>query len=153
MDAADGAGDHAPTALAVAESAAKKAGTPRRLVLRASARSLIDDMLTDSPEDLRCLEAATEAAEAGPEGANRRGRAWAERRISDVLNSALERADQACVYNRSGVIGDSVRAAWRNSVEASLAQPGVVVAVAPLQTVPGSNGILDALHAQGVRIE
>lgn len=153
LDAADGSGPRAPTAVEVAERAAKTAKTPRRPVLRTSARRLIDDLSTDSPDDLRCLEAAVEAAEADQEAASRRGRAWAERRIPQVLESAIERADQACTFNRSGPIGDSVRAAWRNSVEASLARPGVVVAVAPLQTVAGPNGILDALHAQGVRIE
>lgn len=42
-----------------------------------------------------------------------------------------------------------MRAAWRHTVEVELAKPGVVVAVAPLQTIVGPNGILNTLRAQG----
>lgn len=153
LDAATGPRSAALNADEVAKRAAKRAKTPRRPVLRAPARTLIDDLETDSPDDLRCLEAAADAAEAGPEAARRRGRAWAERRIPEVLASPIERAHEACAFSRSGPIGDAVRAAWRNTVDASLGRPGVVVAVAPLQTVAGPNGILDAMQAQGVRIE
>lgn len=144
---------HAPGVADVAERAAKRAKTPRRPVIKAPVQTLLDDLKTDSPEDLLCLQAAADAAEAGPEAALSRGQAYVERRIPDVLASSLQRADDICVFNRAGPVGDAVRAAYRNTVEVELSKPGVVVAVAGLEVAAGPNGILDTLLAQGVRIE
>ena len=152
LSATKGPGKRAPSVADVAERAAKRAKTPRRPVLRAPVMTLVEDLTTDSPDDLRCLETATQAAEEGPAGALRRGQAYTERRIPDVLDSAIQRAEEVCAFSRSGPVGDAVRAAWRNTVEVELTKPGVVVAVAPLHTVAGPNGILDTLHTQGVEI-
>lgn len=143
----------APGVAAVAERAAKRAKTPRRPVIRAPVQTLLDDLKTDSPEDLLCLQAAADAAEAGPAAALNRGKAYVERRIPDVLASSLQRAEDICVFNRAGPVGDAVRAAYRNTVEVELGKPGVVVAVASLEVAAGPNGILDTLLAQGVKIE
>ncbi|MBW3559311.1 MAG: hypothetical protein KY449_06000 [Proteobacteria bacterium] len=59
--------------------------------MRAPVMALVDDLMTDSPDDLWCPEAATEAAEEGSEGVLRRGRAYTERRIPGVLASAIQR--------------------------------------------------------------
>lgn len=154
LDAANGPHGRklAPEVNRVAQRAAKRARIPQRPLLRAPARTLIEDLKRDSPDDLRCLGAATDAAEEGPAGALRRGRAWTERRVPDVRATALQRAHAACAFSRSGTVGDAVRAAWRNTVERELSRPGVVVGVAPLEIVAGPNGILDTLGAQGVTI-
>jgi hypothetical protein len=154
MKAAEGphARDHAPEPSAIASRAARKAKVPRRPLLETTAKTLLDDLTADSPEEAVCLRLAIEAAEAGPASALERGRAWRERRLSDVLASPLERAQEACSFGRAGPIGDAVRAAWRNTVEVELTRPGVVVAVAPLSTIASPNGILDTLQAQGVDI-
>lgn len=152
VSAANGSRGRAPDVGAVVERAAKRARIPRRPLLRAPVKTLLDDLKADSPDDLRCLQAAVDAAEEGPDGALRRGRAWAERRVLDTRATALQRAHAACAFSRSGRVGDAVRAAWRNKVDAELAGPGVVVGVAPLEIVAGPNGILDALLAQGVTI-
>lgn len=142
----------APDVFDIAGRAAKRAKVPRRPVLKTTVKTLLDEMGTDSPDDAVCLRAAIEAAEQGPEAALKRGRDWAERRIPQVLASAIERADEACGFERRGQVGDALRASWRNTVEVELTKPGVVVAVAPLRTVAGPYGILDTLKAQGVDI-
>ncbi|MBN9480637.1 MAG: TraB/GumN family protein [Bordetella sp.] len=112
---------------------------------------MIDRVLTTPPEAyLNCMEAATTAAEAGPDDGARRVENWRLRRIPAVLASPLEQAVQACSYWSVMEQGERLRGIWRHAVDRALSESGVTVAIAPLGLLAEPDGMLDRLAAEGL---
>lgn len=145
-DTADDAGD-------VVRRAARKARIPVEAVMGGRGDQLVEDLLTAPPERLvPCMQAAIEATEAGAEPVQRRGEDWTRFRVREVLDSALETALGRCWPWGDPTIGPQLRAAWIEAIDKALDQPGVTMAVAPLNLLGGQDGVLDRLTAKGLEV-
>jgi hypothetical protein len=104
---------------------------------------------TPPAQHVPCLLATAGFAEAGPAAFHARSKAWAARRVPEVVNSVAERAFTTC----ASVIRDNENAAL---IEAQLAgvlrQPATTLAVLELSTLARNGGILDWLTAQGFEV-
>ena len=145
-DTADDAGD-------VVRRAARKARIPVRAVTGGRGDQLVEDLLTAPPERLvPCMQAAIEATEAGAGPVQQRGEDWTRFRVRAVLDSPLEKALGRCWPWGDPTIGPQLRAAWIEGIDKALAEPGVTMAVAPLNLVGGEDGVLDRLKAKGLEV-
>lgn len=148
VGAADDAGD-------VVRRAARTARISVRPV-QAETRGdqMIEDLLAAPPASrLTCMHAAIEAAEAGPDAVSARGRAWTRRDIPTVLASPIQRALEVCWPWGDPDLGPALKAAWVAAIDEALAEPGVTMAVAPLNLLAEPGGVLDRLETQGAEIE
>lgn len=114
---------------------------------------LIDNLITQPPQVyLPCIEAAITAAEAGPTSATARLEAWRSLHVPEVLASPLEKALNVCWPSGDPEIAPVLRTQWREAAQASLAQPGVTLGVAPLRILAEPGGVLDQLEAEGLDV-
>jgi hypothetical protein len=72
--------------------------------------------------------------------------------VRAVLDSPLEKALGRCWPWGDPTIGPQLRAAWIEGVDEALDQPGVTMAVAPLNLLGGEDGVLDRLKAKGLEV-
>lgn len=145
-DTADDAGD-------VVRRAARKARIPLQAVTGGRGDQLVEDLLTAPPERLvPCMQAAIEATEAGAGPVQQRGEDWTRFRVRAVLDSPLEKALGRCWPWGDPTIGPQLRAAWIGGIDKALAEPGVTMAVAPLNLMGGEDGVLDRLKAKGLEV-
>ena len=136
---------------AVVREAARRARIPGEPVGMVRGDELVDNLITLPPETyLPCLEAATEAAEAGPAAARRRIDDWSRLRVPEVLNNPLDRALNLCWPSGDPEIAPVLRTRWAEAVREALGQPGVTLAVAPLRVLAEPDGVLDQLEAEGL---
>lgn len=137
----------APTVVRAAARAARIPGEPVGVV---RGDELIDNLITLPPSTyVKCLEAATAAAEAGPVGAAARLDAWSGLRVAEVLANPLDQALNLCWPSGDPEVAPLVRTRWAEAADAALSQPGVTLAVAPLRILAEPGGVLDGLEARG----
>jgi hypothetical protein len=128
----------APTVVRDAARAARVPGGPVGVV---RGDELIDNLITLPPSAyVRCVEAATTAAEAGPAGAAARLDAWSGLRVAEVLANPLDQALNLCWPSGDPEIAPVLRARWAEATNAALAQPGVTLGVAPLRILAEPGG-------------
>ncbi len=134
----------------VVREAARRADVPGRSVGFVRGDEMIDNLLQAPPETyLPCLDAASRAAEAGPDGAARRLEDWSRLRVTAVLANPLDQAFDRCWPTGDPEIGPALRQRWIAAVQTALAEPGVTLAVAPLRLLAEEDGVLDRLQAAG----
>jgi len=135
----------------VVREAARAARIPGEPVGVVRGDELIDNLITLPPSTyLRCVEAATTAAEAGPAGAAARLDAWSGLRVPEVLANPLDQALGLCWPSGDPDIAPTVRTLWAEATNTALGQPGVTLGVAPLRILAEPGGVLDQLEAQGL---
>ncbi|WP_332658107.1 TraB/GumN family protein [Brevundimonas sp.] len=135
----------------VVQDAARAARVPGEPVGVVRGDELIDNLITLPPSTyLRCVEAATTAAEAGPAGAAARLDAWSGLRVPEVLANPLDQALGLCWPSGDPDIAPVVRRLWAEATNAALDQAGVTLGVAPLRILAEPGGVLDQLEAQGL---
>lgn len=136
---------------AVVKEAARVAGVTGEPVGVVRGDELIDNLITLPPSTyVRCVEAATTAAEAGPAGAAARLDAWSGLRVAEVLANPLDQALGLCWPSGDPDIAPVVRTKWAEATNTALGQPGVTLGVAPLRILAEPGGVLDQLEAQGL---
>ncbi|RZJ06059.1 MAG: TraB/GumN family protein [Brevundimonas sp.] len=136
---------------AVVRAAARSARIPGEPVGVVRGDELIDNLITLPPSTyVRCVEAATSAAEAGPAGAAARLDAWSGLRVPEVLANPLDQALGLCWPSGDPDIAPTVRTLWAEATNTALGQPGVTLGVAPLRILAEPGGVLDQLEAQGL---
>jgi len=136
---------------AVVQAAARSARIPGEPVGVVRGDELIDNLITLPPSTyVRCVEAATSAAEAGPAGAAARLDAWSGLRVPEVLANPLDQALGMCWPSGDPDIAPTVRTLWAEATNTALGQPGVTLGVAPLRILAEPGGVLDQLEAQGL---
>ncbi len=141
----------APGAPAVVREAARRARIPGEPVGLVRGDELVDNLITLPPETyLPCLEAAMDAAEAGPAAARQRIEDWSRLRVPEVLDNPLDRALNLCWPSGDPEIAPVLRTRWAEAVREALGQPGVTLAVAPLRVLAEPDGVLDQLEAEGL---
>jgi hypothetical protein len=146
-----GYGSGARPVSSIVRKATRANRTPAEPVGTLRGDELVERVLTTPPENyLGCIEAATAAAEAGPEAGAQRAEAWRLRRVPALLASPLEKAATACSYWSVMAQADDLRRIWNTAVEKALAEPGVTVAIAPLRLLAEPEGVLDRLDADGL---
>ncbi len=103
-----GLGQHTTyTATDIVRRAAKRAGLRTQPVGTMRAKAVLDDLFSAPPvAHIPCLEAAFDAAEAGPESVEERGRAWSS---SDVVELTMNPVEIAIGRYFPGVRTRSVR--------------------------------------------
>lgn len=137
----------------VVREAARQADVPGQSVGFVRGDEMIDNLLQAPPETyLPCLDAASRAAEAGPDGAARRLDDWSRLRVAAVLANPLDQAFDRCWPTGDPEIGPALRQRWIAAVQAALAEPGVTLAVAPLRLLAEDEGVLDRLQAAGLEV-
>lgn len=141
------------TPLRAAERAARRARIPVEPVIRARFNDVLSQAAQERPSDLGCLQAVAAANEAGLEGVRARARAWTRSRLQEIAASPLSRAEASCWPEADPASAPALRQAWRTAVRRELAQPGVVVAIAPVRYLVESGGLLDDLQRQGFVID
>lgn len=140
----------APSVVRAAARAAQIPGGPVGVV---RGDELIDNLITLPPSAyVKCVEAATAAAEAGPAGAAARLDAWSGLRVAEVLANPLDQALNLCWPSGDPEIAPVVRTRWAQATNEALGQPGVTLGVAPLRILAEPGGVLDALEAQGFEV-
>ena len=141
-------GRGAPT---VVREAARRGRVPGEPVGMVRGDELVDNLITLPPETyLPCLEAATDAAEAGEAGARARVDAWSRLRVPEVLANPMDRALNLCWPSGDPEIAPVLRSRWAEATREALEQPGVTLAVAPLRVLAETGGVLDQLEADGL---
>lgn len=136
---------------AVVKDAARAARIPGAPVGVVRGDELIDNLITLPPSTyLRCIEAATAAAEAGSAGAAARLDAWSGLRVAEVLANPLDQALGLCWPSGDPDIAPVLRTRWAEATSTALGQPGVTLGVAPLRILAEPGGVLDQLEAQGL---
>ena len=141
-------------AVRAVREAAKRAKVPGEPVGLLRGDEVIDNLITAPPDTyLPCLAASVAAAEAGPSGTAARLEDWRLRRVPQVLANPLEHAIGLCWPSGDPQIGPVVRRLWAEAVAKALSQPDVTLAVAPLNVLAESGGVLDQLKAQGLEID
>lgn len=136
---------------AVVRAAARSARIPGEPVGVVRGDELIDNLITLPPSTyVRCVEAATAAAEAGPAGAAARLDAWSGLRVPEVLANPLDQALGLCWPSGDPDIAPALRTLWAEATNTALGQPGVTLGVAPLRILAEPGGVLDQLEAQGL---
>jgi uncharacterized protein YbaP (TraB family) len=121
-------------------------------VERGSARAVARDLFASAPEEhLPCLLSAIVLAEAGPEAIRVRSRAWAQRRVAEVLASPAEAVVANCWPDDPREEADHV-AHMRATVRGLLSEPQITVAVLQLRTLAARGGVLDDLEQAGFEI-
>lgn len=137
----------------IVRSAADRAHIVATPVGRLRGKDLIDDLMTIDPAtQVPCIIAAMDAVDAGPDGLVDRGKAWTQRQVPAVMASPLERALGLCWPWGDPELGPDLRARWIAAIDQSLSQPGVTMAVVPLQVLAERDGVLDALERRSVAI-
>lgn len=97
-------------------------------------------------QQVPCLFAAADFAEAGPAAFHARSQAWADRRVRDVVNSPAEKAYVTC----AAIIRDlHSPAELQSTIMQVLRQPAVTVAVLELSALARDGAILDQLQRNG----
>ncbi len=142
-----------PSALEVAQRAARRARRPVQPVLQVRFNDVLRNAAQDRPEDLACLQASADAVDAGAEGVRARAQAWTRGRLDAIAATAISRADAVCWPEIDRATAPALRTAWRQAVRRELQQPGAVVAIAPLPFLVERGGLLDELQAQGYVVD
>lgn len=138
----------------IVQRAARRAKISVKAVDAGRGDELVENLLTAPPENLvPCMEAAIVATEAGPESLVQRGLDWTQFRVPQVLASPLQKALGVCWPWGDPSIGPRLKAEWVSAVNSGLTEPGVTMAVAPLNVLAEPGGVLDLLEAQGLVIE
>lgn len=138
----------APT---VVREAARRSRIPGEPVGVVRGDELVDNLITLPPETyLTCLEAAVDAAEAGPAGARERIELWTRLRVPEVLDNPLDRALNLCWPSGDPEIAPVLRSRWAEAARDALEQQGVTLAVAPLRVLAEPGGVLDQLEVEGL---
>lgn len=136
---------------AVVREAARAARVPGEPVGLVRGDELIDNLISLPPSTyVRCVEAATTAAEAGPAAATARVEAWSGLRVAEVLANPLDQALNLCWPSGDPDIAPVMRTLWAEATNTALNQPGVTLGVAPLRILAEPGGVLDQLEAQGL---
>ena len=102
-------------------------------------------------EHVPCLIDAIRLAEAGQGAIPAWSKAWAERRVPEVIASPAERVHQSCINLNDGPGSDL--AELKPSVRSLLADPRLTVAVLDLHDLATRGGILDDLASAGFKIQ
>lgn len=145
-DTTDDAGD-------VVKRAARRGHIKVTAVDAGRGDELIENLLTAAPETfVPCMEAAIAATEAGTASVIARGEAWTKFQVPVVLASPLEQALGVCWPWGDPSLGPQLKAEWVKAVNAGLSETGVTMAVAPLNVLAETGGVLDQLEAQGLEI-
>jgi len=114
------------------------------------AKSFADDFFaTPARAYVPCLMASAALAHAGPGAVRERSRAWAERRVPDVLASPAETVLDACVPPAALKID---RVDLRPQIRGLMAEPRLTVAVVGLASLAKPGGILDDLTRAGFKV-
>lgn len=137
----------------VVRRAGRRADVPMRAVGVIRGDEFVE-MMISSPQSqhLRCLQAAIPAAEAGPAAGVARAEDWRALRVAAVLANPLEGAVSRCWPYADPTVGAQISAEWLAAIKTSLSEPGVTMAVAPLRMLAETDGVLDALEAEGADI-
>ena len=138
----------------VIKKAARDARVPVRPVGTVRGDEIVDSLITAPPATYAvCLERALAAAEAGPEGAAIRIQDWRARRVPEVMAQPLEQALGLCWPWGDPEIAPLLRRQWAEAIQTALGEPGVTMAVAQLRVLAETDGVLNALEAQGYEVE
>lgn len=153
----DGAGygrDTAGAAREVVRRAARKARIPVRPVRSEARGDQVLETLLSAPSQtqLTCMNAAIEAAEAGPDAVLARGRAWTRFEVAKVMASPIQKALEVCWPWGDPTLGLQLKTAWTAAIEGALTETGVTMAVPPLGLLAEPGGVLDRLEAQGFEV-
>jgi hypothetical protein len=115
-----------------------------------SAKPIAQDFFsTPARAYIPCLLASAALVQAGPSTIREHSKAWAERRVRDVLGSPAEAAFQACIPPAARKIDGSD---LRPQISALMQDPRLTVAVVGLPSLAKPGGVLDHLAASGYKI-
>lgn len=152
-DHARGKSAYAANASAFVEKAAKKYKLKTVPLARRKAKVLATDLFSSRPQEhVPCLMDSVALVEAGPGVVQARSRAWAERRVPDVLRSPAEKPIASC-WPATMLEGTLPAAQVQGAVKGLLAQPQVTLAVMELSSLARPGGLLDSLAAAGFDVQ
>lgn len=138
----------------VIEDAARKRRVPQTAVGLLTGETMVADYLAGGPAvHIPCLEAAVAAAEIGPDAGRRRIEAWTRSRVPEVAASPVDKATLACWPVGVQTAQGAFRQQWRTALDRHVDQPGVTLAIVPVQLLAEPDGLLDRLAARGLAIE
>ncbi|QXT37854.1 TraB/GumN family protein [Sphingomonas sanguinis] len=134
----------------VVRKVVKQARIPARPVDTMRFRSVIDDLLQAPPEShIRCLRAAVDAADTGPESVEERGRAWTRSDIPALSANPIEIAIGRCWPWSSDELGVELRRQWSVAIDEAARTSGTILAVIPIRVLTERGGVLDHLRQGG----
>jgi len=114
---------------------------------------LVESLISAPPATyVRCIAAAVEAAEAGPQGAADRLDAWRSLQVPDVLANPMDEAVNLCWPSGDPDIAPQLRLQWAEATRLALVEPGVTLGVAPLRILAEPGGVLDQLEEGGLDV-
>lgn len=138
----------------VVRKVAKQARIPTRPVDTMRFRGVIDNLLQAPPEShIRCLRAAVDAADAGPESVDERGQAWTRSDVSALTANPIETAIGQCWPWSSEELGVELRRQWAVAIDEAGRTSGTTLALIPIRVLTERGGVLDHLRQGGSDIK
>ncbi len=138
----------------VVRKVAKQARISTRPVDTMRFRAIIDNLLEAPPQShIRCLRAAMDAADAGPESVDDRGRAWTRSDVAGLMANPIEVALGRCWPWSSEELGTELRRQWFAAIEEASKARGTTLAVVPIRVLVERGGVLDHLRQNGTDID
>ncbi len=140
-------------AMDVIRRAARRARIDTRPVGTVRGDELVNSLI-EAPQSAHvpCVEAASAAAELGPDAARERAQDWRARRVPDVVASPIDRALNQCWPWGDPEIAPQLHQQWAAAIETALISPGVTMGVAPIRLLAEEGGVLDGLEARGFEV-
>lgn len=138
----------------VVKAVAKRLDKSTREVGAVAGRDLVESLIAQPPEThLPCMASAIAAAEAGPQVNIRRVADWRARRVVAVMDNSLTQALNLCWPWGNPDLAPVLKQQWTEAIQWALGQDGTTLAVAQLNVLAETGGVLDQLQAAGYAIE